>query len=310
MNTLNFLKHRLINKKYLFLNNFYTIKWINFEFCSYCNLKCKWCILDHSKEKVVMKPECLEKVLQEIIENKKFKIETIDLHNAGETLLHPQLDLMLNIIAEKRKLFKYEIKVNLLSNGVPLNEEITNIILNSNALDFIRFSVDGGTRENYEEIRKGVKWEVIENKLKYFIKKNNEHSKKIKTGIICIIPPEKEYSFEWMSAEFRQLLELFDHIELRYPHNWDGSKELGLNNKNNVVKEKICKFLLKNLVVLPNGDVTVCCADLNSRGVIGNVYNNTLEEIYFSKKRIKMLKNYIGNKDRIDLCRNCGGYYE
>ena len=32
----------------------------------------------------------------------------------------------------------------------------------------------------------------------------------------------------------------------------------------------VCKFLLRELVLLPDGRVTVCCADLNARGVIGD----------------------------------------
>lgn len=60
------------------------------------------------------------------------------------------------------------------------------------------------------------------------------------------------------------------------------------------------------MVLLPNGDVTICCNDLNSKSVIGNVLKTDFMDIYNCEQRVKYLKLHLqGNKDQIQLCKNC-----
>jgi radical SAM protein with 4Fe4S-binding SPASM domain len=64
------------------------------------------------------------------------------------------------------------------------------------------------------------------------------------------------------------------------------------------------------MVILPKGDVTVCCADLNGRGVIGNAVESSLRDVFFSEARQDMVRKFeAGRKDDIELCRDCTGYY-
>ena len=76
-------------------------------------------------------------------------------------------------------------------------------------------------------------------------------------------------------------------------------------------EHKVCKFLRSEMVLLPDGRVTVCCADLNARGVIGNLAQNSLREIFNSGERASMLDAFRrGDKASIPLCRDCAGYYD
>ena len=73
----------------------------------------------------------------------------------------------------------------------------------------------------------------------------------------------------------------------------------------------MCKFLLRELVVLPDARVTVCCADLNARGVIGNLGESSLRDIFNSEARASMIDAFgRGNKASIPLCKDCTGYYD
>jgi sulfatase maturation enzyme AslB (radical SAM superfamily) len=292
-------------------DSFYTLKWLNLEFCSACNLRCKWCTLDHQKKVTMMSPLILEKVLDELVGNRNFKLERIDLHNAGEVLLHNNLKEMLRIVSSKRRSIPHRPLISLLTNATLLNEVKGELIVESDALDEVRFSVDGGTKELFESIRVGATWEKVKENILKFVEINNRGGKKIKTGIICIVPPEKELDVKWMTEDFRFLFSTMDHISLRYPHNFDGSKDLGLPRRiESAAEQKMCYLLLGNLVILPDGDAVVCCADLNSRGVIGNMTQNTLEELYFSLRRLSMLKMFVKNKkNKITLCENCEGFY-
>lgn len=289
-----------------------TLEWINLEFASHCNLRCKWCSLDHDKPKQVMPAELLAKVLDEVVADPGINLKRIELHNAGETLLHPDLPGMFAVIAARKERLPI---INLLTNAGALNEARTRAILDSGAIDVIRFSVDGGTQAEFEELRKPARWAQIRDNIHRFLDANERSARKLRTGVICIVAPEKTLTQDWMEPEFRALFARIDDVSLRFPHNWDGSAELGVNDRDykhhaKVSKGKTCYFLIKDMVFLPNGDATVCCADLNSRGVIGNVTQSTIREIYHSSKRQRMLQLFgEGRKDDIDLCRTCTGYY-
>jgi hypothetical protein len=56
--------------------------------------------------------------------------------------------------------------------------------------------------------------------------------------------------------------------------------------------------------------VSVCCADLNARGVIGNISDSSLREVFESEQRASMIDAFLrGRKASIPLCKDCAGYY-
>lgn len=286
---------------------------INLEFVSYCNLRCKWCSLDHSKKKIVMDEELLKKFLNNLIFDRRFKkIKKLNIWNGGEVLLHPNIGGMLKIIkdykaiAQKKNLYFPEIL--LLTNAMLLNKNLSKEIIDLDILDSIRFSIDGGSIEAFEEIRIGAKWDMVYKNISNFVEINNG---KIKTNIICIIGYDKEHNINWMEDKFKSLLNLVDTYELRYPHTWEGTQIFDITDKHKQMKHirPFCYFLIHSLVILPNGDVTVCCVDLNSKGVIGNLYRQDLFSIYSCKQRRKMNWLYLtGRKSEISLCKDCMGH--
>jgi radical SAM protein with 4Fe4S-binding SPASM domain len=276
---------------------------LNIEMVSYCNLRCLWCSLDHSKAKRIMEPGTLGITLNEI-RSSKIPVRRIDLHNAGETLLHPALGRMLGLLGSARSQCDDFPYTGLLTNATVLDSSRSETILNSNAVDLLRFSVDGGNREEFEMIRKGARWEQVAGNIRRFIDMNDKAGHHVAPGIICIVRNEHPLMTDWMSEEFRELLGLVDFVELRRPHNWDGSVDLGLGDEPS--ENGVCPFMKSNnLVVLPTGDVTVCCADLNGRGIVGNVTTG-LANLVNSRQRRDMISLMKRNRRKeIRLCANC-----
>lgn len=298
--------------KYSFLKKKTSITEINIEFVSYCNLRCKLCSLDHTKTKIRMSPEILKRFFENILDDKRFRsVKTIHLYNAGEVLLHPKLSEMLGIIQHFKKIFADRSvpfpRIALLTNATLLDQENSEILIHSQVLDNIRFSMDGGSKEMFEEMRERAKWDSFVKNVSQFCELNKKSSKPIPTGIITLVDYKNKLNTDWMSAEFKSLLDTVDGYELRYAHNWGGDVEIEeLNNKNKKSYKVGCSLLMHQLVLLPNGDVTVCCADLNSKGVIGNINKETLFDIYKKPQRLEMLNKFIrGKKKDIDLCKNC-----
>lgn len=286
---------------------------INIELVSYCNLRCRMCSLDHLKPKVRMTPDLLKLFFKQLLNDKRFRnIDTIHLYNAGEVLLHPNINEMLAIIKHaKEEAGKRKVpfpKVALLTNATILNEKKSAMLIQAKILDNIRFSMDGGNKENFEYMRDRAKWDEFASNIETFCKLNKQSSRPITTGIITLIDYQYKADTSWMSTEFKKLLAMVDGYELRYAHNWSGDIDVPEINSKNIFK-KGCSLLMHQLVLLPNGDVTVCCADLNSKGVIGNIQQSTLYEIYKKPERLRMLSLFMRNrKSEIDLCRNCESF--
>lgn len=286
---------------------------INIEFVNYCNLRCKLCSLDHNKPKIRMQPELLDHFFYELIYDSRFsKVNTIHLYNAGEVLLHPQLKEMLAVIRKYKEeaILKGTAfpKIALLTNATVLTEKHIDILLEANVLDHIRFSMDGGSKEKFEDMRERANWEGFVKNVQHFCERNKQQQHPIPTGIITLIEYDKKMTSAWMSPEFQQLLKTVDGYELRYAHNWGGDVEID-ELKNKKVEKTGCSLLMHQLVLLPNGDVTVCCADLNSKGVIGNILNESLFAIYSKPQRLEMLRKMMeGKKSEIDLCKNCESF--
>ncbi|MBL7890835.1 MAG: radical SAM protein [Bacteroidia bacterium] len=285
---------------------------INIEFVSYCNLRCKLCSLDHEKTKVRMSPETLSHFFDEFLNDDRFRsVKTIHLYNAGEVLLHPKLEEMLSIIRKYKEIAakekKHFPKIALLTNATILDEENSAILIRSGVLDHIRFSMDGGNKEKFEEMRLRAKWDVFVKNISSFCELNHKSEKPIPTGIITLVEYENKLHTKWMSDEFKKLLNMVDGYELRYAHNWGGEVEIEeLKDKNKKAYKVGCSLLMHQLVLLPNGDITVCCADLNSKGVIGNILKEDLFSIYRKPQRLDMLHKFMkGKKKEIDLCKDC-----
>ena len=66
-----------------------------------------------------------------------------------------------------------------------------------------------------------------------------------------------------------------------------------------------CYGLKKQIAILVNGDVVPCCLDTDGDIVLGNIFNNTLEEILNSEKSKKIVDGFNNNKLIEELCKRC-----
>ncbi|MFN0200594.1 MAG: radical SAM/SPASM domain-containing protein [Bacteroidia bacterium] len=287
----------------------FSVKEINIEFSSQCNLRCKFCALDHEKPKHSITSEILEKFFVNFIEDKRFQqIEIINLHNGGETLLHPKLGEMLGIIKKYKDLAKEKglrfPKISLLTNGMLLRERVSKLILDLDVIDTIGVSIDGGTPQVFEDFRVNAKWSKMYENVKTFHGLNEGKGHPTEMYSICCVSDENPLGTEWMHPEFQEVLGLFDRYELRRFHSWGGEID-GIASREK--KHKIgCTMAMRQMVLLPNGDVTVCCNDLNSKGVVGNMMDKDFISVYKSQERQKYLTLLLkGQKSQLELCKDC-----
>ncbi len=282
---------------------------LNIELTSLCNLNCRSCSLDR-KRKDFMDLSFFKKVLDQIL-SERIKIKEIALFNAGESLLHPRFGEFLKVIEEKKEEFRLHGKefpfVSIVTNSTRL-DKWKHEILTTNALDHIRFSVDGGTKKDFEYNRRGAKWEDVLKKINKFLDEN-EKTRRMKTTVYSLISSKAK-----VSKEFSDLIKRVDVYVPRTPHNWDGKQELDIKIKEMAKKggqfkprKGFCDIILNSVVILSDGRVTPCCVDINAKGVLGDLKEKNFLDIYYGKERQDMLKRMRVNKRQdIDLCKNCG----
>jgi radical SAM protein with 4Fe4S-binding SPASM domain len=286
-----------------------SVKEINIEFSSQCNLRCQFCSLDHNKPKHLITPEIMEKFLIGFIKDKRYSsVKRINLYNGGEVLLHPKRIEMLTILKKYKELARQHNthfpEIHMLTNVMLLREKLAKEIIELDVIDLLGVSFDGGTPEAFEEMRTNAKWNIFYDNVKAFDRIRKEKRSAVKMSAISCIPSDKSRSLKWMHPQFQEIYKLLDWYELRRLHNWAGDIE---DFKVPEKKHKIgCSLLMEQLVLLPNGDVTICCNDLNSKSIIGNITKTDLMDIYKCEERVRFLKLHLqGNKDQIPLCKNC-----
>jgi len=290
-----------------------SLRELNIEFNSTCNLRCKFCSLDFDKAREYMNAEVLGKILDELSSDSRLaNIQQLNLYNGGETLLHPKrLEMFQQIGKAKeaaRQAGKPFPKVLLLTNGMLLRPKLAEQILETKALDVIQFSLDGGTPEKFEDLRVNAKWTPFYENVKTLHQLNSAFGLPVKLKSITIVENDFALKTDWMHPEFQEIISMMDHFELRRLHDWGGEVELGAAHTKNINK-KGCMLLMHQMVLLPNGDVTVCCNDLNAKGVIGNIKSRSIFDVYNSpERRVYLDKLNAGKKHELELCKNCESF--
>lgn len=158
-----------------------------------CNHRCIFCAYDYLRNKNQrIKTSVLLSFIDEIA---ACGVKSLLYAGEGEPLLHPDIGKF--IVRSKNK----GIDVGLFTNGQLLNKELAEIILP--ALTFIRFSFNGGIRENYaliHNVKPHIFDKVIDNiKTAVAIKKKN----KLETDIglqFVLLPENVDYLIEAIKA--------------------------------------------------------------------------------------------------------------
>ena len=72
---------------------------------------------------------------------------------------------------------------------------------------------------------------------------------------------------------------------------------------------KPCPKIREEMFFATDGDAVLCCWDNLKKGVIGNIHNSTVEEIWNGElnRKYRILLNE-GRRDEIILCSKCDGY--
>ena len=271
-------------------------KKIYIEITNICNLKCKFCI-DTNRTKQYMSVEEFEEIICKV----KNYTNLVCLHVKGEPLLHNQLEEILKVLE------KHNLKVNITTNGTLIKEKLE-IIKRTKAIRQINFSLHSASQNDvlkeaylkniFESVKK-LKNIIILYRLwnMQSLKENDVNDKIIKEiEEYYNINDLKKALMEKDFLKLKENLFINQDIEFTWPD----------INKNPIIENGRCLALKEQIAILVDGTVVPCCLDNNGDIPLGNIFEETLEEILNKRLSKTIKKNFEKKIITCNLCRTCG----
>lgn len=268
-------------------------KVVRVETTNHCQADCIFCPRSTiGRSKGFMTQELFEKIVNECAQG---GVRVLHLHNFGEPLIDKQLPE--RVAFAKRAGIK---KVKIFSNGGLLKGDAANRLLRS-GLDELKVSVDGADKAEFEQLRIGLSHtEVVENTLA-FRKARDAAGLKNSLRIIATTCQSSN-----RAATNEMLAQVVDRVEHTKLHNWAGS--YGVLNR--VKLRKPCDRLWRTFTILINGDVAICCRDHAGKEVIGNVSQDSIQQVWNNHRYEELRRLHRESRqEEIPICSNCTSCY-
>jgi radical SAM protein with 4Fe4S-binding SPASM domain len=286
-----------------------------------CNLRCKWCISDNFRGN--SNSLSFIEFCKFASEFKDYGGKALTFSGGGEPTLSKDFAPCTRFCSS------IGLEVGLMTNGCYSSDYNVTI---ANHMKWMRISLDTLDVKHYAEWKGVDRLNVVLNNIKIISKIKS----KIKVGINCNIHPDLTVQ------EVKDLISLVDEYGLsyvqfrpiipRYYTNesliindgvWEYLKDIN-NPKINFSYDKYydltssklfpfkaCEAHRLNFVLNSNGDICVCMYHPNdSRFVLGNIKNNTFQEIWQSQQRLDVIKFLQTRLDMKKECQICCKLYE
>lgn len=279
-------------------------KKVYIEITNVCNLNCNFCPKTSRELKFMDKEN-----FRHIIEKVKLHTDYIYFHLMGEPFLNMDLKEFLDISNEK------SLKVNITTNGTLINN-VKEILLTAPALRQVNISL-----HSFEANNKNVDFEDYINNIINFVKESTE-----KTNIICSLRLwnlDTKYKasnnmnvdiFKLLEKEFKIQCDIKEVLQEKNSFKLKNNLYLSMGEKFEWPSLKVaelgerafCYGLRDQIGVLVDGTVVPCCLDSDGSIPLGNIFENTLEEILNSKRAKDIYDGFSRRKAVEELCKRCG----
>lgn len=237
----------------------------------------------------------------------------------GESFLNPEAYQM---IRTAREMGLY---VTTCTNGEPIDP----VALYESGINHVSFQIGGITPETHAVYRQGGDLDralgvlseylrIIRDRgrragehrveLGFIVMKHNEHEvdafrrRAEEIGVdeaVVIAPtvrtPEQGDRFLTSSDEYW----IFDRATFEREHRLVPVRYVPRNK---------CPWLYYAITIQVNGDVVCCCRDARGVHVMGNLLEQTLEEIWNGPRFRSFRRSVLKNQEGVDVCRLCSGY--
>lgn len=258
------------------------------EITRLCNLNCPFCPSNSQKNGESMARETFQKIIDKI----KDDVSMLYFHVLGEPTLHPELASFCQYCDYLHLPFA------ITTNGTFL-DVLENEVLQLQYLQKINISLqclilfDDTARKQYLEAlhcfleRKQVINSKLPINLRLWNDKKQEKIRQLNTDIMDEIE-------KWQITKTYKNVRFSDADEFIWP-----------NHRGKIVENSNCLGGKKQLAILNDGSVTLCCLDYSGKTKVGNILEETLEEIYNKDVYKEAVKGFCNRKPYFEICKKC-----
>lgn len=220
-------------------------------------------------------------------------VKHIFLGGFGEPLLDPYFIERIKYIKDRG------LSVNTITNASLLNSQMSDNIITS-GLDGLRISFYGLTSDVYELVHRGLSFNVtLANVQKLIEQKKLRHLPHPEISLSFLVLDENAHQ----AAAFENFWITADFVEIWRPHNYIDGRVY----RAQAVKPKSCgRPWCGPLQVQWDGVVVPCCFDYNGYLVLGNLRDQSIEEVMHSSLYEELRQGHKKtNFDKFPYCGVC-----
>ena len=300
-------KQKDINSYILKKNNLLPViqfpRYLMLQTISFCNGKCIICPYTEVHNKFnqgLMHYTLLKKIIKECKKQQELSFIGFTLQN--EPLLDTRLLKFIQFIKNELP----DVGISLVTNGILLSSELSKKLI-LNGLDEICISLHGVTEKTYTKISPGHSSDqVIQNVITFF-KLNEQYNGNVKISV-SIVKNKINHHEILRNKIFWKRYKIESNT---YPL----SNRIGcLNNFDDLISDNMdvyhffqeCIIPFQTLSILYNGDVLLCCQDWGRENIVGNLYNQSIKEIWQNEK-MNNIRNELLKKSGKNIlpCSKC-----
>lgn len=322
----NYFVYKITKKNKTILN--YRPIWLLIYVSDLCNLRCEMCPHHSGKNNSFeflktlsskyMSLEMLEKIYKRFPES-----IFVMLGGVGEPLLHPKFTEIIKLTA------KYKKKINIITNGTNLNDEMIKFLAHERMINQISISLNASTPEEYSSIchvdKKMFEKTVHNIKMLVFAKqKYNANFEVVVSGVCSHEFLEKSYDFlRFCDSLNVDRIDLHRYIDFNIKDALididDFSDELdklySFAKKNiktpttlphkisSKTYKKKCDWYFKNLSFDSYGNMGSCGRVINPSAEYGNI--NDKNDIWNNEYMQKMRERFLQEEYVTEYCKKC-----
>jgi radical SAM protein with 4Fe4S-binding SPASM domain len=238
-----------------------------------------------------MSMDTFKKIVDECAEN---NLPALKLSWRGEPLLNKHFTEMLRYAKAKGIL-----EVTSLTNATLMNETICREIVEAK-LDQLVISIDGFSKGTFEKIRVGADFDVVKDNVMALIRIRG----KARKPFIRLQYTESSVNRHETEDFYAYWKDKVDEITISY------CQDFGSPDKNapeaSPLHDFCCKQPFQRLVVMTDGTVCVCAADVMGALAIGNVHDSSLKDLWHGPKINQLREHHRSGKYHLSpMCRIC-----
>ena len=277
-----------------------------------CNFRCRFCPqCDKAKfplfEKNLLTLDDI-KLIADQMEAFPQKFKKVYMHGTGEALLNPQLPEMIRFLKKS----DVTQSIDLTSNGALLTADLGRQLVQA-GLDHLHISIEALSSEKYKEIAgtDQVDFDRLVDQLRNFSEIRDNCRFTIKVAESSLENEEDRKRFFNLFGPLCD--ELF--VENIYPiwPEFEVEESIQTQCSDNgqygqkVEDKTVCPQIFTVLAIKCDGSVSPCSVDWRNRVAIGNIYENSLVDIWNGDELRKLrLAHLTTGRKMHDPCRHCG----